>query len=122
MNSFASIFLCYVILAAFLQLYTMAFSTFSGFWVSYTGCINYAIMPVITRSKAKLLCPSIHGGTSSFNSTGTSIHETNRSIHEPLSPDTSLFASNQDPKSTDLSFTFVNLGEQSSKIFPPSSW
>jgi hypothetical protein len=121
MNSSASTFFWYIILAVFLQFDTTALSPFSGFCVGQIGCINYAFMPVITRSKAKFLRPSIHDGYSAINTTGTSIHEPGISIHETYSPDTSLLASTQDLASTDLSFTFVSLGDHSSKLLPPSS-
>jgi hypothetical protein len=78
-------------------------SAFSSFSFRYEVCSCHPDMPVMTRSKAKLSCPSINEGTS-FTTTSTfSINEHDGSIHELPSSDTTSFASIHVPKSTNLS-------------------
>jgi hypothetical protein len=66
-------------------------------------------MPVITRSKAKLSCPSINEGTSFTTTTTFSINEHNSSIHELPSSDTTSFSSIHDPTSTNLSSSIFQI-------------
>jgi hypothetical protein len=60
MNSSAFFTLRCVIYLISLQLYAIVLSSFSGSTIYYRGCNCHEIMPVLTRSKARLLHASIN--------------------------------------------------------------
>jgi hypothetical protein len=97
-----------------LQFYAFVSPPFVGCSVYYGVENNYVNMPVVTRSRAKILCTSINEVENVLSSTNISINEIPGSIHEHPSSNKSLSTLDK-PSCTDFSSS-INLPFTGSSI------
>ena len=82
---------------------------------------NDVNMPVVTRSRMKILSTSIHEVENKLSSSNISINEISRSIHEHTSSNTSSSALDK-PSSTDLSSSItIPITNSSTLVYPSHS-
>jgi hypothetical protein len=103
MNSSAFFTLRCVIYLISLQLFFIVLSSFSGSTIYYRGCNYHEIMPVLTRSKAKLLHASINEDENNNISANISINEIPRLIYESQLLDNASVALNNESLGLSLS-------------------